>query len=460
MQDSNQEHLKRDLNERHIHLIAIGGAMGTGIFLAVGKAISSAGPSIILSYIISSVVIYLIMRALGEVAVEEPISGSFSAYAHKFISPFAGFMVGWSYWFLWSISCMVQVTAVGIYCNFWWPFLPQWIPALLTLIFITFINLLNVKIFGELGFWLAIIKVFALISIVLTGIVIIFLGVNNKDTVVFSNLYRLKGGFFPFGVNGVLQALVIAMFAFIGVEFIGITADEVKDPQKTIPSTISKTIPFISLLYIMPIFVVLCMYPWTNLSRGEGVQESVFVTTFLWLGIKKAPSILNFVVIMAAISACNSGVFSNSRMLYNLALKKDAPAFLAKTSLTKVPINAVLFSSIIVSVGVIVNFLIPKKAFLFLLNTTTTLAMFTWISIVLVQMKRRHLMSKEDIVKLKYPMPCYPYSNIFIFAILVASIVGLLLDNTIRSSVFIGLGCLVVLYAVHKLFLRDRILFK
>ncbi|MDR1926582.1 MAG: amino acid permease, partial [Endomicrobium sp.] len=344
-QANDDEHLQRGLSERHINLIAIGGAIGIGIFLASGNAIASAGPSLLVSYIFGSIFMYLIMRALGEVAVENPVSGSFSAYAHKFINPCAGFMIGWSYWLMWVITCMAEVTAIGIYCSFWWPELPQWIMALASLICILLMNLLSVKMFGEFEFWFSIIKVATIVGILIAGISIIFFGFgNNGHAVGISNLYALKGGFFPFGISGVFGALVMAMFAFIGVEFIGITAGEVKNPDKTIPSSINKVLLLISLFYIGTLFVIMCIYPWINISKGDGVEESPFVSTFVGLGIKQAAAIINFVIITASISACNSGMFSNGRMLYNLALNKQAPKFLTKINKNKIPVNAVLAS--------------------------------------------------------------------------------------------------------------------
>jgi len=453
---SDNEHLERGLSERHIHLIAIGGAIGFGLFLASGRAIASAGPSLLLSYILAGGFIYLIMRALGEVAVEHPVSGSFSAYAHKFISPCAGFMIGWSYWLLWILSCMAQITAVGIYCSFWWPELPQWIPALASLICIVSMNLFSVKMFGEFEFWFSIIKVATIVGIIIAGISVIFFGVGTGwHPVGISNLYALDGGFFPHGISGILEALVMAMFAFIGVEFIGVTAGEARNPDKTIPSTINKVVPTITFFYFGTLFVILCLYPWMNLSKGGGINASPFVSTFVGLGIKQAAAIINFVVITASISACNSGMFSNGRMLYNLALNKQAPGFLTKVNATsKVPVNAIVLSFFVCLIGVLLNYVMPDKVFMALASTITCLALWTWGAIVVVQMFSRRGMSADDISKLKYPMPFYPYSNYIIFAVLIVVAFVITVGDSRNISAIIGPIWLILLYISYKLFLK------
>ncbi|MDR1433546.1 amino acid permease [Candidatus Endomicrobiellum devescovinae] len=456
MEDIKKEHLQKGLKERHVNLIAIGGSVGIGLFLASGNAIAMSGPCLLLSYVIGTFFMYLIMRALGEVTVEYPMAGSFSAYAHKFISPFAGFAIGWSYWFMWIMICMAQITSIGIYCNFWWPNLHQWIPALASLVWLTSMNLFNVKIFGEFEFWFAILKVAIIVAFILAGISIIAFGLGNGwKAIGISNLYKLKGGFVPFGFYGILMAFIFSMFSFIGVEFVGIIAGETKVPKKTIPAAINKVVPSISLLYMGPLFVIMCLYPWLNL-QGDGVGESVFVTAFMSLGIKKAALVLNFIVILASLSACSSGIFTNGRMLYNLALNNQAPKFLANLSSSKTPVNAVLFSSFVSLMGVFLNYFMPKTLFMALRNSTTSIALLTWGGIVAVQMYARRSMVSENISNLKYPMPFYPYSNYLIFGALILIFVTLAIDKVTRVSAILCPLWLVFLYAVYKLFVKKN----
>jgi AAT family amino acid transporter len=434
VEDIKKEHLQKGLKERHVNLIAIGGAVGIGLFLASGNAIAMSGPCLLLSYAIGTFFMYLIMRALGEVTVEYPTAGSFSAYAHKFISPFAGFAIGWSYWFMWIMICMAQITSMGIYCNFWWPNIHQWIPALVSLVWLTSINLFNVKIFGEFEFWFAILKVAIIVAFILAGISVIAFGIGNKwEAIGISNLYKLKGGFIPFGFYGILTALIFSIFSFIGVEFVGVIAGETKAPKKTIPAAINKGVPSISLLYMCPLFVIMCLYPWLNLQE-DGVEKSVFVTAFMSLGIEKAALVLNFIVILASLSACSSGIFANGRMLYNLALNNQAPKFLANLSSSRTPVNAVLFSSFVSLIGVFLNYFMPKTLFMVLRNSTTSIALLTWGGIAAVQMYARRSMVSENISNLKYPMPFYPYSNYLIFGVLILIFATLAIDKVTRVS--------------------------
>jgi AAT family amino acid transporter len=456
MKQSGDEKLQRGLSERHVQLIAIGGAIGIGLFLASGSAISSAGPSLLLSYLLGGVIVYFIMRALGEVAVEYPVTGSFSAYAHKFMGPCAGFMVGWTYWFLWVVSCMTEITAIGIYCNFWWPELPQWIPGLLSLVFLMSTNLFSIEVFGEFEFWFALIKVVTIVFIIIAGIAIIFLGIGNGGKITgITNLYSLKGGFFPFGISGTFKALAMVILAFIGIEFIGVTAGEVKNPEKSIPSSINKGLFWMLFFYIGTVFVIMCIYPWMNVAKGGGITESPFVSTFSGLGIKQAAAIINFVVITAALSSCNSGMFSNGRMLYNLALQKQAPKFLGKINSNKIPANGIIFSFIIASFGVLLNYVMPKNIFMILAGISTSLGIWIFGVIVVVQMYSRRNKTSGDIAKLKYPMLFYPYSNYIALLALTATAFLLFREKTTRMSM-VSLIWLCIIYFVYKLFVEKR----
>jgi AAT family amino acid transporter len=457
MKQSGEKNLQRNLSERHVQFVALGGAIGIGLFLASGSAIASAGPSLLLTYLLAGTIVYFIMRALGEVAVEDPVSGSFSTYAHKFISPCAGFVIGWTYWSLWVLSCMAEVTAIGIYFTFWWPELPQWIPALVSLLCLMASNLLNVKVFGELEFWFALIKILTIVAIISVGMTIIFFSFGGNSTnhsVGISNLYSLNGGFFPYGFSKIFKILNVAIIAFVGVEFIGITAGEIKNPEKSIPSSINKVLFSIILLYVGTLFVTMCIYPWMNISKGDGVAESPFVSTFAGLGIKHAAAIINFVVITASLSSCNGGMFSNGRMLYNLALKKQAPQFLTKLNSNKIPANAIITSSLVALISVPLNYIMPKKAFMSLLSIIVFLALWVWGSIVVIQMYSRRGKSSEDISKLKYPMLFYPYTNFIALITLISVAVMVGIEKPL--AFIIASVWLILTYCFYKLFIERR----
>ncbi|WP_066633586.1 amino acid permease [Desulfolucanica intricata] len=430
----NSEGLHRGLQERHIQLIAIGGAIGVGLFLGSASAIKTAGPAITLSYIIGGLMIFMVMRALGELAVSYPVSGSFSAYAHTFFGPLAGYLTGWTYWFMWVVTCMAEITAVGVYVNYWLPDIPQWIPALCALVAMTLINLISVKYFGEFEFWFALIKVVTIIAMILIGLGIILFGIGNGGVALgFSNLWA-NGGFFANGLSGVFLAMVMVAFAFLGVELIGVTAGEAQNPEKTIPSAINKVLWRILIFYVGALVVIMSIFPWNQI----GTTGSPFVLTFAKIGIPAAAGIINFVVLTAALSSCNSGLFSTGRMLYDLSLKKNAPAFLSNLSKNKVPYIAILVSSAFMLIGVVLNYLAPAKVFIYITSVATIGAVFIWSMILLVQIKFRRGLSKEEVEKLSYKTPLWPYASWAALAGLLTILVLMAFDEGTRVALYVG----------------------
>lgn len=429
-----KENLHRGLKERHIQLIAIGGAIGVGLFLGSATAIKTAGPALMLSYMLGGLVIFAIMRALGEIAVSYPVAGSFSAYANTFLGPLAGYLTGWTYWFMWVVTCMAEITAVGIYVTFWLPELPQWIPALAALVVMTVVNLINVKAYGEFEFWFALIKVVTIISMIVIGLGMIIFGIGHGGVAVgISNLWT-HGGFFPNGVTGVVMALSMVMFAYLGVELIGVTAGEAENPEKTIPAAIDKVFWRILIFYVGALFVIMSLFPWNEI----GTKGSPFVLTFNAIGIRAAAGIINFVVLTAALSSCNSGLFSTGRMLYNLALQKTAPRVFGRVSKHGVPANGILVSSLFLLIGVVLNYLVPAKVFIYITSVATIGALFVWAIILIVQMKYRSTLSPEEVAGLKYPMPLYPVSNYLALAFLAGVAVLMAFDAGTRVALYVG----------------------
>ena len=443
-----QEDLHRGLQERHIQLIAIGGAIGVGLFLGSNSAIRTAGPGLMLSYVIGGIAIFFVMRALGEIAVGYPVSGSFSAYAHKFIGPRAGFITGWTYWFVWIITGMAEITAVGVYCNFWWPELPQWIPALGALACMTATNLMSVKLFGEIEFWFALIKVVVILALIAVGAGIIFIGLGHGGVPTgISNLYALEGGFLPMGWSGVASALTMVMFAFVGVELIGVTAGEAQNPEVTIPAAINKVLWRILIFYIGALFVVMSIFPWNEI----GTKGSPFVLVFQDLGIGPAASIIQFVVLTAALSSCNSGIFSTGRMIYTLALQGQAPKAFAEVSAHKVPARAIMMSSVIMLAGVALNYFLPDEVFLIVTSIATFAALWIWATIIIVQMRSRAGKSAEEVSRIKYKVPFYPFSGYFSMFILAIVCVMLALGHETRIAMIVGPIWIAVLFVAYAL---------
>ena len=276
------DELHRGLKERHIQMIAIGGAIGVGLFLGSAKAIQQAGPSLLLAYVVAGFVIFLIMRALGELLLYRPVTGSFATYADEFVGPWAGFATAWMYWLMWVVIVMAEVTAAGIYMQYWFPSLPQWVPALGALGLLLAANMIAVGVFGEFEFWFAIIKVVTIIGMIILGLAILVLGITDLGhTANVAHLWN-SGGFFPKGFKGPFLSLQIVMFAFLGVELLGVTAGEAQNPRKTIPSAVNKVIWRILLFYIGSLVVIMSLVAWNHLNPSQ----SPFVMVFSKIGIR------------------------------------------------------------------------------------------------------------------------------------------------------------------------------
>lgn len=313
----------RGLSARTVQMIAIGGAIGTGLFYGAGGAIEKAGPGLILTYLVAGLAIFVIMRALGELLVYRPVSGSISEYAEEFMGRFAGFANGWTYWAVWATTCMAEITVAGVYIQRWWPGIPQWVTALVVLLILFGANLISVKIFGEAEFWFSMIKVTAILGMIIIGVGVLLpisgLGPETGPSV--ANLWN-DGGVFPTGFSQALLSLQIVVFAYVGVELVGVTAGEAENPKVTLRKAIN-TLPFrIGLFYVGALIVILSIQGWRNYHKGE----SPFVAVFEYLNIPQAANIVNFILLTAALSSCNSGIYSTGRMVRSLAQRGDAPA--------------------------------------------------------------------------------------------------------------------------------------
>lgn len=428
--DTQKQEMQRGLKNRHIQLIALGGTIGTGLFYGSAQTIQLVGPGITLSYLIGGIVIFFIMRMLGEMSVDEPVSGSFSHYAHKYWGEFPGFLAGWNYWFNYIIVSMAELTAVGIYINFWYPDIPHWVSALVFLVIVTLINLVHVKLYGEFEFWFAIVKIVAIIGMILLGVAMIFTGVGGPAT-GFSNLW-IHGGFLPNGVWGLLLSLVIVMFSFGGIELIGITAGEAENPEKTIPKAINQVMWRILLFYVGALTVMMVIYPWSQV----GTEGSPFVQIFSKMGISAAATILNIVVLTAALSVYNSGIYSNARMLYSLAKQGNAPQCFTKLSKNGIPVTGVLVSSGLTLVVVLMNYLMPGKVFMYLISIAVGAAVISWFMIVVTNLKFRKIKGTKA-QELKFKAPWYPYTNYICLGFLVMIIALMTQIDGMKMTIYI-----------------------
>ncbi len=386
--------LKRALKNRHVQLIALGGAIGTGLFLGSAGTIQMAGPAVILSYAFGGFIAFLIMRQLGEMMAQEPIAGSFSNLAHKYWGDFPGLLSGWNYWILYVLVGMSELTAVAVYVQYWFPAIQPWQTTAVFFLLINVINLAHVGVFGEMEFWFASIKVAAIIAMIVLGSFLLFSGHAGPQAGV-GNLW-VHGGFFAKGWHGVFISLAVVSFSFGGLELVGIAAAETDNPQKTIPKAVNQVIYRILIFYVGALAVLLSLYPWNALGASvdksqwaQAMFASPFVQIFDHIGIPAAAHVLNFVVLTAALSVYNSCVYCNSRMLYGLALQGNAPKVLTKVSSSGVPVWSLLISSSATLICVGLNYLIPASALGVLMSLVVAALVINWAMISLTHMKFR-----------------------------------------------------------------------
>jgi len=439
--------LKRGLSARHIRFMALGSAIGTGLFYGSASAIQMAGPAVLLAYLIGGAAVFMVMRALGEMAVHNPVAGSFGQYASTYLGPMAGFILGWTYAFEMVIVGMADVTAFGIYMGFWFPEVSRWIWVLGIVSVVGGLNLCNVKVFGEMEFWLSLLKVAAIVAMILGGFGIMLFGISSApgaQATDISNLWT-QGGFMPNGMGGLIASFAVVMFAFGGIEIIGVTAGEAKDPQHVLPRAINAVPLRILLFYVLTMLVLMSIFPWQQI----GSQGSPFVQIFDNLGISSAATILNIVVISAAVSAINSDIFGAGRMMYGLAQQGHAPKGFARLSRNGVPWLTVVVMSCALLLGVLLNYLIPENVFLLIASIATFATVWVWLMILLTQVAMRRSMSAEQVAQLKFPVPFWPYAPLaaIAFMLFVFGVLGYFPDT--QAALIVGVVWIVLLVLAY-----------
>ncbi len=457
MMNENNE-LQRGLGARQMRMIALGGTIGVGLFMGATSTIKWTGPSVIFAYLIAGLFLFLVMRAMGEMVYLHPTSGSFANFASDYINPVAGYLTAWSNIFQWVVVGMSEVIAVGEYMNYWFPDLPQWIPGIIVVLLLAGANLVSVKAFGEFEFWFAMIKVVTIILMIIAGFGLIFFGLGNGgEAIGLSNLWS-HGGFMPNGWIGFFFALSIVIGSYQGVELIGITAGETKDPQKNIKSAVNGVIWRILIFYIGAIFVIVTVYPWDEL----GNIGSPFVATFAKVGITFAAGLINFVVLTAAMSGCNSGIFSASRMTLNLSQKGMLPKFFSKVMKNGVPIWTVSAIAIGILIGALLNVILPlfikgaDSIFVYVYSASILPGMVPWFMILISHLRFRKNHS-EEIKNHPFKMPGGAITNYITMAFFIMVLIGMLFNKETVVSVVIGivfLGCMTLFYYLkgyHKL---------
>lgn len=442
--------LQRGLEARHIELIALGGTIGVGLFMGSASTLKWAGPSVLLAYIIAGLFVFFIMRSMGEMLFLEPVTGSFASFGHKYLSPFWGCLTAWGYWFMWVAVGISEITAIGVYAELWFPDVPQWIFAIIAVALVAAANLAAVRLYGELEFWFAMIKVTTIIVMILIGLGLIFFGIGNDfEPIGLANLTE-HGGFFAGGWKGFLFALCIVVASYQGVELVGITAGEAKNPQVTLRKAIGNILWRILIFYVGAIFIVVTLFPWTEV----GHQGSPFVMTFAKVGIVSAAAVINFVVLTAALSGCNSGMYSGGRMLYALAQNKQLPASLLKVTANGVPARCVGITILCLIAGSSLNYIIPdpQSVFIYVYSASVLPGMVPWFVILTSQLRFRQ-QNKAQLVGHPFKSIAFPWVNYLTLLFLVCVLVGMALNPDTRLSLIVGgifLSIVSVMYFITR----------
>lgn len=461
LDDSSSPHeLQRKLSNRHLQLIAIGGAIGTGLFMGSGKTISLAGPSILIIYMIIGAMFFFLMRALGEILLSNLHYKSFIDMAHDLIGPAAGYYIGWSYWLGWVLVGIADLAAIINYLGFWLPpgetFTPMGQAAISAgcVLLVLGINLLTVKLFGEIEFWFALIKILAILGLIGIGGYMVFMQFQPPQGAVasFSHVWS-HGGMFPKGASGFLAGFQIALFAFVGVELIGTMAAETKDPEKNLPKAINAIPTRIILFYVLSLFVVMSVTPWNQIPG----DQSPFVTLFLHAGIPTSAIIMNLVVLSSVMSSMNSGVFSTSRMLFGLAKDGQAPQSLSQLSKRAVPAKGLIFSCCFIMAGAALQYFVPNTIEAFTLASSLCVILFLSIwSLIMVCYIRYRKRSPELHAKSTFKMPGGVWMSYVILAFMLFALIILSLEPDTLKALMISPLWLVILGVTYRVLYKPR----
>lgn len=435
-----KQEFTRKLKSRHIQLMALGGTIGTGLFLGSGKAIHAAGPAILLAYLIIGIICFGIMRALGELLLSDLHYHSFMDAIRDYLGNRVSFVMGWAYWVCWLALAMAEVTAIGLYFQLWFPQVPQWLPGLITLLILLGLNLMTVSTFGELEFWFALIKILAIVILIAVGVILVLLHFHSVSGYLATpaNLVN-DGGFFATGTKGFMLSFQMVVFAFVGIEMVGVTAAEAENPKVVIPKAINGIPIRIMLFYIGALAVIMCIYPWSKLSPSN----SPFVLVFRDIGLPGAASIVNFVVITAAASACNSSLYTTGRMLAELTSTAHRPVIrkISRLSKRSVPATAVIISAVVIGIAAILNLVMPEGVFTFVSSIATTSFLFVWAAIILAHLKyiRQHPQSRT------FKMPGAPFTDYVILVFLFIVLIVLCMEKQTLIALILTLAWLAIL---------------
>ncbi|MBT1193077.1 asparagine:proton symporter, AAT family [Rhodococcoides kroppenstedtii] len=447
----------KGLKTRQVQMIAIGGAIGTGLFMGAGGRLAGAGPALVFAYATCGFFAFLILRALGELVLHRPTSGSFVSYAREFFGEKAAFVTGWLYWLNWSMTAVVDVTAVALYMQFFGKYsapiaaVPQWIWALIALVVVLSLNLVSVKVFGELEFWFALIKVLALVAFLCVGLYLLIAGTPNQEQGL--SMIADNGGLIP---NGLLPAVVIiqgVVFAYASIELVGTAAGETPNPEKVIPKAINTVIIRIAVFYIGSVTLLALLLPYSAYRAGE----SPFVTFFGSIGVEGADTAMNLIVLTAALSSLNAGLYSTGRILRSMAAAGSAPQFAMRMTKSGVPYGGILLTSVVTLLGVALNAVVPEQAFEIVLNLAALGIVSAWAMIVLCQLKLWQLSKEGVLTRPSFRLFGAPYTGIATLVFLAVVVVLMGFDYPVGTYTLASLLLIVPALAVGWRVAKPRI---
>lgn len=442
--------LRRSMTAGQMEMISLGGAIGVGLFMGSSSTIKWTGPSVLLAYMFVGLILYVVMRALGEMIYVNPGTGSFADYATQYVHPLAGYLAKWANVFEYIVVGMSEVVAATQYLKYWWADISPFTAGIIIILFLVLANLASAKAYGSLEFWFAMIKVITIIMMIILGFMVILFGFGNGGHPLgFSNLWR-HGGFFTGGFKGFFFSMSIIVGSYQGIELLGISAGEVANPQQAIVKSVKSVLFRILIFYVGAIFVIVTIYPWNQLSS----IGSPFVSTFAKVGITAAASVINFVVLTAALSGANSGIYSSSRMLFKLAHEGDAPKLFGRLSKRIVPGAAILG----ISSGILIGFIIDTVAtvyskstanmFVVVFSSSVLPGMIPWFVILLAELRFREN-NPQLMMTHPFKLPLYPYSNYFAFVMLIVIVIFMFINPDTRISVIVGATVLIVATVVY-----------
>jgi GABA permease len=447
--------LQAGLKNRHLSMIAIGGVIGAGLFVGSSSGIATAGPGILLSYALVGTMVVLVMRMLGEMSAANPTSGSFSAHADRALGRWAGFSIGWLYWFFWVVVLAVEATAGAVILEGWIPAVPQWGWALIVMVVLTATNLVSVGSYGEFEFWFAGIKVVAITAFIVIGGLAVF-GILPGVEAPKAGLDNLTahGGFLPNGPGAILIGVLLVVFSFMGSEIATLAAGETEDPQKAVTKSTNSIIWRIGVFYLGSIFVVVALLPWNDPTIKE---KGSYVAALDSLGIAHAGQIMNFIVLTSVLSCLNSGLYTASRMAFSLGERGDAPKAFGRTNARGVPMTAILASVVFGFLAVILNYFFPKDVFLFLVNSSGAVALFVWLVICFSQLRMRRIIERESPEKLVVRMWLYPYLTWATIGLILFVLTYMLTDTEHGNREILLLSLLVAALVVGIAFVKEHL---